>query len=180
MDRATAMILVWCDPDAALTSFSWVSEMMGVTVNAGARRLGVPPLGYDGSRRSWGPTNKMGYILVVDDDESICDLIDLALTDEGYEVVCARNGGDALRLLQERAPALVLFNLVMPDQGGADFINACRQVPNGAAPMIVVSGFPNLDQIAAQIGADGLVAKPFELTDLLATVQAALAAREIT
>ena len=157
--------------------------MMRVTVDMGvdmgARRLDVPPLGHQGSRRSWGPTNKMGYILVVDDDESICDVIELALTDEGYEVVCARNGGDALRLLQERPPALVLIDLVMPDQGGEDFINACRQVPNGAAPMIVVSGFPNLDQIAAQIGADRFLAKPFELTDLLDTVQATLAAREV-
>jgi CheY-like chemotaxis protein len=121
----------------------------------------------------------MSYILVVDDDESICDVIEWALTDEGYEVVCARNGEHALRVLLERPPALVLFDLVMPDQGGADFIAACRQVPNGAAPMIVVSGFPNLDQIAAQIGADGFLAKPFDLTDLLDTVQATLPAREV-
>src|SRR5829696_4883582 len=126
--------------------------MMSVTVDTGARRLGVPTIGHEGSRRSWGPANEMSYILVVDDDESICDVIELTLTDEGYEVVCARNGEHALCLLQERAPALVLFDLVMPDQGGEDFINACRQVPNGAAPMIVVSGMPNLDQIAAQIG----------------------------
>ena len=112
----------------------------------------------------------MGYILVMDDDESICDVIALALTDEGYEVVCARDGGHAL-------PALVLFDLVMPDQGGEDFIAACRQDPHGAAPMVVVSGMPNLDRIAAQIGADGFVAKPFELTDLLDTVRATLAAR---
>ena len=121
----------------------------------------------------------MGYILVVEDDESICGLIESTLTDEGYEVVRARNGGHALRVLRERAPALVLFSLVMPDQGGEDFIAACRRVPNGAAPMIVVSGMPKLDQIAAQIGADGSVAKPFDLIVLLDTVQAALAARGI-
>ena len=153
--------------------------MISVTVDAGARRLGVPTLGHDGSRRIWGPVDEMGYILVVDDDESICGLLESTLTDEGYEVACARNGGHALRVLQERAPALVLFNLVMPDQGGEDFITACRQVPNGAAPMIAVSGMPNLDRIAAQIGADGFVAKPFDLADLLDTIQAALAARGI-
>ena len=152
---------------------------MGVTVDARARRLGVPTIGCEASRRTWGPTNAMGYILVVDDDESICDVIEWALTDEGYEVVCARNGGHALRLLQERPPALILSDLVMPDQGGEAFIKACRQVPNGAAPMIVVSGFPNLDRIAAQIGADGSLAKPFELADLLDTIRATLAAREI-
>jgi CheY-like chemotaxis protein len=121
----------------------------------------------------------MGYILVVDDDEGICDVIELALTDEGYEVVCARTGGDALRVLQERPPALVLFDLVMPDQGGEGFIAACRQVPNGTVPMVVVSGMPNLDQVAAQIGADGFLAKPFDLTDFLDTVQAALAPRHV-
>jgi CheY-like chemotaxis protein len=153
--------------------------MMSVTVDAMARRLGVPTIGRDGSQRSWEPANEMSYILVVDDDESICDVIELALTDEGYEVACARNGGHALRLLQEHPPALVLFDLVMPDQGGEDFISACREVPNGAVPMLVVSGMPSLDQIAAQIGADGFLAKPFELTDLLDTVQGALAASEV-
>src|SRR4051812_36722796 len=113
---------------------------MGATVDMRTCRLGRPTTGYPGSRCSWGPTNEMGYILVVDDDDSICDVIDAVLTDEGYEVVCARNGGHALRLLQERAPALVLFDLVMPDQSGEDFIDACRQLPNGASPMIVVSG----------------------------------------
>src|SRR4051794_12289430 len=121
--------------------------MVSVTVDVGARRLSAPTIGHEGSRRSWGPTNEMGYILVTDDDDSICDVIESILTDEGHEVVCARSGEQALRLLQERRPALVLFDLVMPDQGGADFIDACRQVPNGAAPMIVVSGMPDLDRI---------------------------------
>jgi CheY-like chemotaxis protein len=141
--------------------------------------LGVPMLVHDSSRRSWGPTNDMGYILVVDDDDSICDVVDAVLTDEGYEVICARNGGHALRLLQERAPALVIFDLVMPDQDGEAFITACRRVPNGAAPMIVFSGMPYLDQIAAQIGADGFLPKPFDLMDLFDAVQAALAARDV-
>jgi CheY-like chemotaxis protein len=122
--------------------------MMGVTMDAGARRLGVPTIGYAGSQRSWGRMNEMGYILVVDDDDGICDVIEAVLSDEGYEVVCARNGGHALRVLQERVPVLVLFDLVMPDRSGADFIAACRQVPNGSVPMIVVSAMPNLDQIA--------------------------------
>ena len=151
---------------------------MGVTVDARARRLGVPTIEHEGTRRSWGPADEMSYILVIDDDESICDVIEAILSDEGYEVVCARNGGHALRLLQERAPALVLFDLVMPDQGGAEFIEACRQVPNGAAPMLVVSGMPNLDQIAAQIGADGFIAKPFDLTDLLETAATVLGSIE--
>jgi DNA-binding NtrC family response regulator len=121
----------------------------------------------------------MGYILVVDDDEDICDVIESALTDEGYEVVCARNGGRALRLLQERPPALVLFDLVMPDQRGEDFITACRQLLIETVPMIVVSGMPDLDQVAVRIDADGFLAKPYELTDLLDTVQVALASGEV-
>jgi CheY-like chemotaxis protein len=152
--------------------------MISVTMNAGARRLGVPTIGYDGSQRSWGRMNEMSYILVVDDDDSICDVIEAVLSDEGYEVLCARNGRHALRMLQERAPALVLFDLVMPDQSGADFIKACRQVPNESVPMIVVSAMANLDQIAAQIGADGFVAKPFDLTHLLETVATALGSIE--
>jgi|SRR5581483_2304177 len=120
----------------------------------------------------------MGYILVVDDDEDICDVIKIALTDEGYDVVCARNGSHALRLIHERSPLLVLCDLVMSDQRGEDFITACRQVTHGQVPMVVVSGIANLEQIAATIGADGCLAKPFELTDLLATVQTALGSTE--
>jgi CheY-like chemotaxis protein len=153
--------------------------MMDVTADAGARRRGVPTIGHDGPRPAWGPTNEMGYILVVDDDEGVRDVIELVLADEGYEVVCAGNGGHALRALRERPPALVLFDLVMPDQGGADFIAACRRVPNGDAPMIAVSGLPSLDRVAARIGADGFLAKPFDLTVLLDTVQAALAPRDV-
>ena len=153
--------------------------MSSATVEAGPRRLSVPMSWHEDSRRSWESTNEMGYILVVDDDDDICDVIDMALTDEGHEVVCASNGGQALRLLQERRPALVLFDLVMPDQGGADFIQACRRVPNGSVPMLAVSGMPGLDQIATTIGADGFLAKPFDLAVLLERVQAAVAPREV-
>lgn len=120
-----------------------------------------------------GTTNGIGYILVVDDDGAIRDVIELALTDEGYDVVCAGNGEDALRLIQERQPALVLFDLVMADQSGEEFMTAYRRLPHGTAPLIVVSAVPNLEQVAATIGADGYVAKPFDLTSLLDIVQAA-------
>ncbi len=153
--------------------------MTGAIVGAEIRRPCDPTSVHEGSRRCFAAADEMAHILVVDDDESICDVIDLILTDEGYDVACARTGEQALHLLQERPPALILFDLAMPDQRGEEFINACRQVPNGAVPMIVVSGFPNVDQIAGQIGADGFVAKPFELTGLLDAVQAALMSHEV-
>ena len=153
--------------------------MVSGTVHGWARQPSVSTSGHTGSFGAWGPADEMGYILVVDDDETIREVIDLTLAEEGYDVVCARSGEHALRLLRERAPGLVLFDLVMPDQRGEEFIGACRREPNGAAPMIVVSGMPDLDRVVAEIGADGSVSKPFDLTDLLATVQTALGAREV-
>ena len=50
------------------------------------------------------------YVLVVDDDEAICDLIELALGDEGYEVACCTNPADALRLVARRPSGLILLD----------------------------------------------------------------------
>jgi DNA-binding response OmpR family regulator len=121
----------------------------------------------------------MGYVLVVEDDESIRDVIALILSDEGYDVACARSGDDGLRVIRERPPALILVDLLMPDQSGEEFIRACRRLPHGVGPTILVSGHPDLELVAAEVGADHFLSKPFELTDLLDAVQAALASRDV-
>src|SRR3954454_23807498 len=101
--------------------------MVSATVHGWARRPSVSTSGHTGSFGAWGPADERGYILVVEDDETIREVIDLALAEEGYDVVCARSGEHALRLLRERAPGLVLFDLMMPNRSGEDFMSACRQ-----------------------------------------------------
>jgi DNA-binding response OmpR family regulator len=120
--------------------------------------------------------DEVGYILVIDDDESICDVVDEALTDEGYIVRCVSTAGDALQVVQEQLPGLILLDLSLPDQRGEAFITAYRQLPNGTAPIIVFSALGDAERLAAQLGTNGTLAKPFDLLELLDTVQAALSA----
>ena len=114
------------------------------------------------------------YILIIDDDEAICNLIELALGDEGYEVACCTDPVAALGLVAERPPGLILLDLRMPTMDGASFVRAYRALPNSAAPIVVFSALPNAEQYAARFGAVGSIAKPFNLDDLLAVVSQAL------
>ena len=109
-------------------------------------------------------------VLVVDDDDSIRELINLILTDEGYAVRSAKNAHGAFRLIQEQPPALIVLDLTLPDQSGADFITTYRRLPNATAPIVVVSGLPDVVQLGSALGAAGTLAKPFDVDDLLTTV----------
>ena len=118
------------------------------------------------------------YILVVDDDESICDVIALILSEEGYEVTSARDGARALRLIAERPPALILLDLSIADRSAEELVAAYRQVASEAASIIVVSGNANVEQRAEAVSADAFLTKPFDLAILLDTVQAILSVRK--
>lgn len=123
------------------------------------------------------PPEQCRSVLVVDDDESICELMTLILSDEGYAVRLARSADQAIQLIQEQQPALILLDLSLPGRSGADFMSAYRCLPNATAPIIVVSGLPNVVQLGAQIGAAGSLPKPFDVTVLLDTVHEALSVR---
>ncbi len=110
------------------------------------------------------------YVLVVDDDQAICDLIELALGDEGYEVACCTNPANALRLVVHQPPAFILLDLRMPAMNGESFVRAYRALPNATAPLVVFSAMPNVEQHAARLGAVGWITKPFDLDDLISTV----------
>lgn len=114
-----------------------------------------------------------GYILVVDDDADICEVIGLALTDEGYEDVCVNSFDEALRQVQQQRPRLVLFDLVMPGRSGEDLVKTCRALPGPHMPMVAVSAASNVEDAATAIDADGYLTKPFEITELLALVEQA-------
>ena len=110
-------------------------------------------------------------VLVVDDDEGIREMVEIALSDEGYEVMTAPHGAAALDLLQERPPSLILLDMRMPVMDGWQFAQAYHQRPGPHAPIIVVTAAREASDRAAQIGADGVLAKPFLLTDLIAVVE---------
>jgi DNA-binding response OmpR family regulator len=116
------------------------------------------------------------HVLIVDDDESIRTLLRLVLTDEGYEVVVAVDGGAALDELRRpgaAAPSLILLDLNMPRVDGRAFLRAYRGLAGPRAPVILLTGTGDVGG-SDELGGEGEVVselpKPFDLCELLALV----------
>jgi len=111
--------------------------------------------------------------LVVEDDPWIRLLLRDLLTDEGYAVLEASNGSAALRLAERQRPALVVLDLVLPEQSGLELLielKSTRAISH--VPVIAVSARADLLVRAAEL-ADAVVAKPFDIEELLAKISAA-------
>jgi CheY-like chemotaxis protein len=113
-----------------------------------------------------------GEVMVIEDDFAIRETLREVLEDEGYGVVWASNGQEALAQLRSHSPRLILLDLMMPVMDGWEFRSAQRRDPALASiPVIVISADHALDQKVSTLAADGWLAKPFELDALLATLQ---------
>ena len=110
-------------------------------------------------------------VLVVDDDESIRAVVELALSDGGYEVAEAADGAAALTLIDKTAPDLILLDMQMPTMDGWAFAQVYHQRPGPHAPVIVLTAALDAAARAAEIQAEGYLGKPFELADLYACVK---------
>lgn len=113
-------------------------------------------------------------ILVVDDEDTIRELVVMALADEGYETAVACHGAEALALLCREPADLILLDMRMPVMDGWEFARAYQAAPGPHAPLVVLTAGRSAAEAAAAIGAVGCLAKPFELDNLLGTVAKAL------
>ena len=113
-------------------------------------------------------------ILVCDDDRAIVDAIEIYLSQEGYTVVKAYDGLDALKKLQEHEIQLVLMDVKLPFFNGYHWCSEIRKVSK--VPVIFVSSASDNMNIvmAVSMGGDDFIAKPFDLGVLTAKVQAML------
>jgi DNA-binding response OmpR family regulator len=120
------------------------------------------------------------FVLIVDDDEVIRSLLRLTLPDEGYDLVEAHDGGQALQITDARPPALVLLDWRMPGLSGADVLTALKQA-HPDVPVIVLTAEPEakVRTQAESLGADVFMAKPFSPLQLLATVERLLPDRPL-
>jgi DNA-binding response OmpR family regulator len=113
-------------------------------------------------------------ILVVDDTASLRRMVQSYLTQEGFRVVTAADGHEALLVARQEPPDLILLDLMMPNMGGYDFIRAYSKA--GTAPIIVLTA--KLDEhdkvLGLELGADDYVTKPFSPRELTARVRAVL------
>ncbi|MHB1845176.1 MAG: response regulator [Deltaproteobacteria bacterium] len=109
-------------------------------------------------------------VLVVDDDQDILEATELLLQSEGYRVLTARDGREALeRLAQGPRPAVILLDLMMPGMNGFEFYERLRRLggPEARLPVIVISATREAGRHARELGAEDCLAKPYELQDLL-------------
>lgn len=112
-------------------------------------------------------------ILVIDDDPSILMTVAEVLEDEGYAVRTASNGAEGLAAVQEALPRLVLLDMRMPVLDGWGFAHSLRE--RGIhLPLLVMTAAQDARQWGREVGAIGVIPKPFDLNDLLDAVSSAL------
>lgn len=113
-------------------------------------------------------------ILVVDDQSSVRTLLKDYLTSQGYRVVTANDGQEALFVARHEHPNLVLLDIMMPKMDGYQFLSAFRR--ENQVPVIVLSAKEEETDtvLGLELGADDYVIKPFRMRELLARVRAAL------
>ena len=112
-------------------------------------------------------------ILLVDDDDSIRQVVTVFLTDEGYDVAGAGDGQAALDLLATFEPNIILLDLRMPVMDGWEFVRLYRALPGPHAPIVAFVAALHPRAVQAEIGAAALLEKPFDLEELLAALDQA-------
>jgi two-component system KDP operon response regulator KdpE len=113
-------------------------------------------------------------ILVVDDEPQIRRVMRTSLSTNGYAVIEARSGEEALELLRKERPDLILLDLNMAGIGGLQTCREIREQSDVAIIMLTVRNTENDKVLALDAGADDYVAKPFSMEELFARIRAAL------
>lgn len=152
----------------------WVAQRAGYVVPDGRRATvgtahesagsadGVVPAVAGGSRR----------IMIVDDDADLLSTYESALTDEGYDVITARNGAEAVARLAEGQPSVIFLDLRMPVMDGWSFHARLARDPSTATiPIVLMSGNGDLRGEVKKLGVRGYLAKPVPLGRLLTTAE---------
>ena len=113
-------------------------------------------------------------IMVVDDEKRLVSLLESYLDQEGFRVVKASNGREALHLARQEKPDLIVLDLMMPEMDGYEFMRLHRK--ERATPIILLTAKVDQDDkvIGLELGADDYVTKPFRPRELLARIRAVL------
>ena len=116
-------------------------------------------------------------ILVVDDDADILDLLEMSITSDGFNVITAANGPNALSKAKANAPDLILLDLMMPDMDGIEVINRLKaDSGTRTIPVIMLTARTQTSEKIQGLseGADDYITKPFDLKELTARIEAVL------
>ena len=120
----------------------------------------------------------MSKILVVDDEKPISDIIKFNLTKEGYDVITAADGQEALALFNDEKPDLVLLDQMLPEIDGVEVLRQIRSKSETAVIMVTAKDSEIDKVLGLEMGADDYVTKPFSNRELVARVKANLRSRK--
>lgn len=113
-------------------------------------------------------------ILVVDDDKNICELLKLYLENDGYSVVTAHDGQEAIDKFKLKTPELVLLDIMLPKVDGWQVCREIRKSSNVPIIMLTAKGETFDKVLGLELGADDYVTKPFDAKEVMARVKAVL------
>jgi DNA-binding NtrC family response regulator len=111
--------------------------------------------------------SKQPRILVVDDEESMCNFMEIMLNKEGYQVETANSGEAAIRSIKKTTPDLVIADMMMPEMSGLELLTNARQI-RGEIPFIMMTAFASVDSAveALKKGAEDYITKPFKVGEI--------------
>lgn len=113
-------------------------------------------------------------ILIVDDDENICQLLRLYLEKDGFSTIVANDGGQALTAAQINNPDLILLDIMMPILDGWQVCREIRKTSNVPIIMLTAKGETFDKVLGLELGADDYVTKPFDSKEVVARIKAVL------
>lgn len=127
--------------------------------------------------------NTRGPILVVEDIPNVLELLEVTLRFQGYEVISAHNGEEALEILETKTPALIITDILMPKLDGFSFVQKLRQNPKtkNLAVIFLSATYvtPEDRNFAMSLGASRFIEKPIDTEDFLLTIAELLTQDEI-
>ncbi|WP_110111769.1 response regulator transcription factor [Bacillus sp. CGMCC 1.16541] len=117
----------------------------------------------------------MTRILLVDDDKDIRQLLTLYLQNEGYNIIEAENGEEAIEMMNKHHPDIVLLDVMMPKKDGFTIVQEIRQSGNAVPVLMLTARQEDMDLIQGlTYGADDYIKKPFNPLEVIARVKAML------
>ena len=115
-----------------------------------------------------------GKILIVDDDQNICELIRLYTEKEGYTVAMAHDGRKAVECFEQESPDIILLDIMLPELDGFQVCREIRKKSQCPIIMLTAKGETFDKVLGLELGADDYIVKPFEPKEVLARIKAVL------
>ena len=113
-------------------------------------------------------------VLIVDDEPELAKIVQVRLAADGYEVICAENGQDALDKAESKRPELILMDVMMPKMHGLDALRKLKEKPETKQiPVVMLTAKDDEESVfkAKSLGAKDYITKPFNAEALLAAVK---------